>query len=271
MSAPLYNTQAIKEQLAKVFGIQTVHVPTNKERADLLKKVRTQVPTAAVMPTEDDRAYAKLQAQTMVGDRLSQHGASVFFHISDPGVTASVGSVSFDLVLAETHVISTNACSHPVQGGEAVTDQLQPQPLTGSVKALVTNYSLHDAKGGSRYKGENSFDIYTNRALEAYKMFKKIQSSRTLVTLVTALEVYKDVAIVSVSAPKDESSGDAITFDIEFKQIKRVQFQIAPITSICKPQDMSSVDNRRATPHVSKGRVQPSSVDMDATSNLGPL
>lgn len=271
MSSPLYNTQSIKESIAKVFGIQTVHVPTAKERAEYSKKVAASKPASSVMPTEDDRAYAKLQAQTMVGDRLSQHGASVFFHMSNPGVSSSVGAISFDLVLSESHSMTTSVCSHPVQGNEAITDHLQPQPLTGSVKVLVTNYSLHDGKGGERYSSSSSFDIYNNRALDAYKMFKKIQAARVLVTMVTSLEVYKDVAIVSVSAPKDESSGDAITFDIEFKQIKRVQFQIAPITSICRPQSMASVDSRRATPHVSKGRVQPATVTADATSELGPL
>lgn len=268
MSLPIYNVQSAKETVASFFGISTIHVPTTAE----VEKVRKdqfeggKIPTALATATVDEDAQSK-KVDDLASALATSGTGSIFFTTKTKYISSSVGSIEFDLVTSEQHEIVTNVCKHPVEKGAPIADHLQPQPGTGRATVFVSNYSLRYASGGA-HAGE--WNSNTNRALQAFRMFEAIRDAKILVTLVLILKTYTNVAVTHVGAPKDADGGDAVYFDVEFQEVRTVTLKHQTISATCKPADMNSAGSRRASNTVSRGRVNPDTVDMDATSDIAP-
>lgn len=264
MTQPLLDLQAAKQR----FRLTDVKMPSDEERATIAKKSFGSDPVA-----QKAQAHANVQRSDIVKIQKDvedfaaavQKSASLFFRRDGQGLEAKVGAVTFDLILSEEHALTAQVCSHPVQNGDAITDHIQPQLPSGRVQVLVTNYSIKDAPGGWRQ------GVYTddNRALTAWRTFKSIFQARQTVTLVTVLEVYEDVALTHVSAPRDAGTGDALIFDVSFQQIKTVQLKTVKLSAVASPKDMSSNKNRQASPKLSMGTATPDEGSMNASSEEG--
>jgi hypothetical protein len=142
------------------------------------------------------------------------------FTASSPGTgTTTLGAIDFDLILEEEITLSAKVCQHPVQSGDPITDHIQPLPMAGRLKVLVTNYSLKYGPGGV---SASAWSPSVNRALEAYDAFKALMLARTTVTLVTVLETFavNSIVITRVSVPKTHDDGDSLTFTIDYVEIK---------------------------------------------------
>ena len=113
----------------------------------------------------------------------------------------SVGEISLDLILTETHSLNAVVTQHPVQDGSTISDHITILPRSGTMRVLVSNFSLSTAEGDARAawdeiyaQGEAAQKTLPNRAEEAWKKLKDLVKTRELVKVVTSLEVYEDVA-----------------------------------------------------------------------------
>ena len=264
MTQPLYDLQSAKQKM----HLTEVKMPSDAERLKLYQDSFQSSPLEPkrIKPEDPSQTYIAAVKQQIDGFTAKvQKSASMFFRRDDQGLTASIGSVTFDLILSEDHDLTATVCTHPVQNGEAVSDHIQPQLPSGRIQVLVTNYSIKDAPGGWRQ------GTYTdgNRALAAYETFKAIFKARVLVTIVTVMEVYDNVALTHVSAPRDSSTGDALVFDVQFQQLRTVQLKVLKLSGVAKPADMKSNKNRQASSRLSAGQATPDEGDMDASSEEG--
>lgn len=68
--------------------------------------------------------------------------SSVLFYRGGP---FSVGAIRFDLLLEEHHELKSTLTKHPVESGSTVSDHIVKELRSGTLKGLVSNFSLKTA------------------------------------------------------------------------------------------------------------------------------
>lgn len=187
--------------------------------------------------------------------------ASVFY--SKAGY--SVGEISVDLILREDHALQSTVTSHPVEIGSAITDHIRNELRVGSLSCLVSNHSLNlapdaeipEAASSARVPnyGDAARPRTPNPSKDTWELFKGIWQRRELVTIVTVLETYEEVAISNVRTSRTGSSGDALEFMLDFRQVRQVSLQEVEITAAVAPRNMSTPLNRKSAVQANTGRA----------------
>ena len=173
----------------------------------------------------------------------------------------SVGEISLDLILTETHSLNAVVTQHPVQDGSTISDHITILPRSGTMRVLVSNFSLSTAEGDARTawdeiyaQGEAAQKTLPNRAEEAWKKLKDLVKTRELVKVVTSLEVYEDVALTRVETTRDGDTGDALEIDIDYEQVTKVKLKETKVTIQVQPRDMKSTINQKSAVQVNSGQ-----------------
>ena len=173
----------------------------------------------------------------------------------------SVGEISLDLILTETHSLNAVVTQHPVQDGSTISDHITILPRSGTMRVLVSNFSLSTAEGDARAawdeiyaQGEAAQKTLPNRAEEAWKKLKDLVKTRELVKVVTSLEVYEDVALTRVETTRDGDTGDALEIDIDYEQVTKVKLKETKVTVQVQPRDMKSTINQKSSVQVNSGQ-----------------
>lgn len=213
---------------------------------------------------------------------MARKTASLFF--KDEGYF--VGAVQFDLLISESHSIEAQVTEHPIEDGSVVSDHIRELPRKGSLSGLVTNYPLKPASelpssfmeklsalgnqnflesfvaqyGYKPNKGPTKADYEAlerpkNRAFGTWTAFKALMAARTPVTISTGLEKYYTAVVTKVETSRESSTGDALTFHVEFQEIKVVTLTEVAITTATKPLNLKTATNRQASPKASKGKT----------------
>lgn len=175
--------------------------------------------------------------------------ASLFY---DSGKQYTVGELKLHLILEEKHSVEAVVTEHPVQDGSVVSDHIALKLREGSLKGLVTNHPIQESY--DRHVAGMS-DRPQNYALDAWSKLKEIATKCELVTIVTVLETYKDVAVTYVGTGRDGTTGDAQEFEIKFKQVRIVRLKEDKITAQVQPSSMDSDIDRITGMEVHSGQV----------------
>ena len=93
--------------------------------------------------------------------------------------------------------------SHPVEKNAEVSDHIAIALRMGSLRALISNFSLSNSGSNALTEDSKATDLeeaskeitLTNRAQETWEALEQLMDRKELVTLVTSLKVYEDVAI----------------------------------------------------------------------------
>lgn len=173
----------------------------------------------------------------------------------------SVGEISLDLILTETHSLNAAVTQHPVQDGSTISDHITILPRSGTMRVLVSNFSLSTAEGDARAawdeiyaQGEAAQKTLPNRAEEVWEKLKDLVKKRELVKVVTSLEVYEDVALTRVETTRDGDTGDALEIDIDYEQVTKVKLKETKVTAQVQPRDMKSTINQKSAVQVNSGQ-----------------
>ena len=175
----------------------------------------------------------------------------------------SVGEVSMDLILSEDHLKEANVAKHPVQDGNVISDHIVVLPRSGTLTCLVSNFSLAAAEDNSKKvaqqvysDAEQAFKAggLPNRAAEAWDALKAVMDKKELVTIVTVLEVYENMAITSLATTRDEETGDALEIRIGYEQVNKVKLREDRVVATVSPRDMKSTINKKSAVQVNSGQ-----------------
>ncbi len=154
-----------------------------------------------------------------------------------------VGDIKFDLILSENHNFSNEVTEHNIEDGSTISDHIKNNPETGSVTGLITNFTIH------------TFGITKNRAQDAFDAFKSLWKERTLVTIVTVMEVYNDVAITDVSVDRSSSTGESLALNISFQKANIVKLKTVQVDVGITLDGTETNANRQASPQADVGRT----------------
>jgi hypothetical protein len=159
------------------------------------------------------------------------------------GPAGVIEFIQFDLILNETHNFSSEVTEFNVEDGSIISDHIKNNLENGSVTGLVTNFTL------------NRFGIVTNRAQDAFDALKLLRKERKLVTLITVMEVYNNVAITDVSVDRSSDTGEAIALNITFKKVNVVKLKSVQIDTGITVNNMETNQNRQTGAESDAGRT----------------
>jgi len=150
-------------------------------------------------------------------------------------------SLVFDLQLSESHSFDSEVTNHPVENGSPISDHIENKLRSGSSSFLVSNYSL---KIG---------ELTTNRVQDVYDLFKQLWKAKELVTLVTDLEVYENVAITKTSTARNQGVGEAGTFEVSFTEFRIVRLKKISVDANIVITELETPESQQASPPVDVG------------------
>lgn len=154
-----------------------------------------------------------------------------------------IGSISFDLITSEDHNFRSNVTEHPVEDGSDITDHIQNQLQSGTLTGLISNFSI------------NSTGLISNRAQDVFDALVSLWELRTLMTAMTMLKVYDNVAITEIPITRDTDSGESIVIQVSFKQVKVVYLQEVTLELDVKVNNLATNKNRQVAKKRRIGRT----------------
>jgi len=144
-----------------------------------------------------------------------------------PKSKVRVGLVNFDATISESHRKSNEVTSHPVEAGIDVSDHIRPQPEEIDINGIVSDTPLvylPSLRATSPIEGDLTRP--TERADAAYKEIQRVMDAGQLVTVVTKLREYEDMAITSFAVDRDASTGNVLNATLSLRQVVTVESQV---------------------------------------------
>ena len=120
------------------------------------------------------------------------------------------GSIEFDASITETHDSENDITQFPVEVGADITDHIRPQPERITINGIVTNTPIAFLAGVT---------TSPTRAEEAYAKIKSMRDNGDLVSVVTSLRQYDNMAIESFSTLRDSQNGNVVNTTITLREI----------------------------------------------------
>lgn len=135
----------------------------------------------------------------------------------------SVISIDLDVTMDEIHEWQNDVTTNPVETGSPITDHIQLIPDKLRITGMISDSSIADAV----IKQFSSIDNnqFLTRVQTAFDLLRKLKDDRLLITVYTKYKVYTDMALTSLSIPRNNQTGDSIQFNIEFIHVRIVNTQ----------------------------------------------
>lgn len=131
-----------------------------------------------------------------------------------------------DVTLSEDHEFESEITDYPVESGSNISDNIRPRPITVTMEGLVSKHPF------DHIKLLRDVPESPHHPHDAYAVLLAIREDREPVTIRTSLDVFKDMALQSLSMPRDASTGDALRFTAKFQQIQTVENKRSKRTAI---------------------------------------
>ncbi|MFG6334515.1 MAG: hypothetical protein K1W20_03435 [Lachnospiraceae bacterium] len=129
----------------------------------------------------------------------------------------SVNGIEFDALLSENRGYSSDVPDYAVESGYSVSDNISIKPMVLEITGHLTNTPVTWASHG------------TGRVDEVVAQLENLYYSRQLVTVVTSTDVYPNMAIMSLTVPKDESNKTSRDIRMSLKEVTVVSAQVTTI------------------------------------------
>lgn len=133
----------------------------------------------------------------------------------------TVGSITVDASISESHGLEADTTDHPVETGSDITDNYRKRPRVFTLEAVVTpsplatGYPLQTAIGSVTSLSKNDDPV-----LNAWGEIKRYFDEGTLITISTQPEVYENMALVSFSWGRTATNGNQLRFSATAKEVR---------------------------------------------------
>lgn len=136
------------------------------------------------------------------------------------GNQASIGLVTLDASVQETHGKSAKVTEHPVEDGSTISDHIISQPDTISINGIVSNHPLvYLASFNAPSPLQNDLAPASERAELAFAELERVMTAGELVDVVTTFKEYESMAIESIEVTRDAARGNSMDATIRLRQV----------------------------------------------------
>lgn len=182
--------------------------------------------------------------------------------------TASIAGLNLDASVKEEHGAELDVTEFPVEQGVAITDHARPKPRELTIEGVVSNTPINTTQTRSATTTAGTIVQTTNQTVDvrgqpgyaegAYQILLDLYTNPQLVTVVTQLETYTDMVMVSLKVPRDAQVGDVLKFTAKFRNVRLVT----------NSTTMVATKQPKAQKKASKGSVATTPAPAPAASNL---
>jgi hypothetical protein len=134
-------------------------------------------------------------------------------------------SLAIDATLAQDHGASGEATKHKVETGADISDYINPQPDTLTLSGIIAAYPIRTPLDllspplGALF-GQVAEKNTPNRHVEAYDRIKDAIADGELVSVLTGLEIYDDMAILNMASPRRPETGNDFVFTLQLQKMR---------------------------------------------------
>lgn len=132
------------------------------------------------------------------------------------GLTLAESSLTFDASVSETHSNLYDITAHPVESGVDITDHKQRRPRELVLTLIQSDDVSFDTSVTERLPLAM---LPANNVKDAWERLKEFQAADSLVSVITTLEKYDNLAIVGITAPRDATRGNILEVTVDLKEV----------------------------------------------------
>lgn len=138
---------------------------------------------------------------------------------------------AIDMAKTEEHVLDSEATTYPIEDGSDVTDHVRLLPIQVTVEGIVSDTPIGDMVLIRQaelpilaFSDPTTATVVTatRHSEAALAKLKSIRAARRPITIVTALQTYKNMVMTSLSIPLSRETGKALRFNATFQQVEIV-------------------------------------------------
>ena len=196
------------------------------------------------------------QIKSIGGDLISNAGivAQVGALLTNEGY--EIGGVKIDLIIDQSHDSTVTATSYPIEFGANVTDHIYANPNSVTVSGIISDMEIGNffdvglIGTAGKVKGLATGDSST-KSSQSWKKLKEIQRSGQLLKLVTELQEYDNMAIISMTTKQDKDSNTEVRFNMNLREIfivgsERYKGDLGKLVGNTKPPSKKRTESKRA-------------------------
>lgn len=152
---------------------------------------------------------------------------------------AIIDSLVLDASIKEEHVSEVEVTDHAVEQGSAITDHARPKPRELTIEGVVSNTPLSNLQvsrattfEGVAFTSNTSANAVRGMPGNAETAYTTLLGLRgKIVDVVTALETYTNMLMLSLKVPRDKDTGDVLKFEAKFKQVTIVKNAVTVVAT----------------------------------------
>jgi len=152
-----------------------------------------------------------------------------------------IGTLQLDATIQETHDYTNSVTAYPVEEGFDITDNINVLPETLVMEGFVTNSPIATARNnsaeyskvlddGSIQVNSSAIEGFATNVENAFSELLRLSGRDTrgnrfdpeLVTVITGLRVYQNMAIRNLNIPRNAATGQALRFNCDLIRVRQV-------------------------------------------------
>lgn len=140
-----------------------------------------------------------------------------------------VGFVQLDCSVSETHTDTAEITSHPVEDGSIMTDHIRKLPVQLEIRGLITNTPIEylaSVNAKPPIFASDGFVTSTpssNRVDDGYALMQLMMKNGVVMTVVTGLRNYSNMAIESLAVSREAATGNALDCIINMREVQKAK------------------------------------------------
>lgn len=133
---------------------------------------------------------------------------------------ARVGVVNLDASVEETHTKTNELTDFPVDSGVNITDHIRQTPDAVEITGIVSDTPIvFLASTQARSPIEDEITITRDRVKLAYDKLQEIMNTGALVTVVTTLRTYDNMALTGLSVTRNAATGRVLNAALSLREV----------------------------------------------------
>lgn len=175
-------------------------------------------------------------------------------------------SIDLDVTQDETHEWKSEVTLYPVEEGSQISDNIRPLPDKITITGWITDAPINDEELNAETVGDTN-----SRTLTTFGLLHDLKDQRKLMTVYTKYKVYTSMALQSCNIPRSGNIGEAITFTMEFINIRLVDTQTVDVPpGISKKLDKKAgaAVQKKTQPKKDQGATQTDNANKSGAATL---
>jgi hypothetical protein len=169
------------------------------------------------------------------------------------------GNIELDAALDENHEWSVEATSNPVEIGSPVTDHVIDRSDKLTITGFITDAPLNASASLSRF----------SRSQDVFDLLYRLIKIKEPMTVYTKHRIYDAMILTNVTIPRAAGVGEAIEFNAEFINIRKVATEIVDVPIGINPKKDKKSDaatGKKTEPKKDGGKKQAANVEKPSSA-----